>query len=364
MKIRSFLLSVGIAAVLIPVSVSAFVQSDLDKLLATKECKKCDLSGADLSGKLLAKAQLDGADLSGANLSHSILRMADLDGASLKDANLSFTVLEAADLHRANFEGATMEGTIFDGAYLAEVIFSTMAELPVEHSATHDKVAANVSDTTPGSELDLAGGDSRAVITSSGGAVDVGTNMNDHGVVSGGQSKPIVVKKGTESVGVSLTKIAGPQVVDPNEYVLDPANNISGYKPLPDEQQGQPTTESDMLPLSKNDLLDRIDDTRMCVGCDFSGMDLSGEKFKGVYLEGGIFEGATLTGANFTMANLKGANLRKANLRGADLREADLYKADLSEADLTGADLREVMLDGAVLAGANLEGTVLASQQK
>ncbi|SVB30101.1 uncharacterized protein METZ01_LOCUS182955, partial [marine metagenome] len=41
----------------------AMDQSDLDTLLATKHCPKCDLSGADLSG-----TNLIGVNISGANL--------------------------------------------------------------------------------------------------------------------------------------------------------------------------------------------------------------------------------------------------------------------------------------------------------
>jgi uncharacterized protein YjbI with pentapeptide repeats len=58
------------------------------RLKETGSCQKCDLSGAnfsgrDLSGANLSGANLSGADLSGANLSGANLHDADLNGANL-----------------------------------------------------------------------------------------------------------------------------------------------------------------------------------------------------------------------------------------------------------------------------------------
>ena len=43
-------------------------KSDLDKLLETKECQECDLSGANLTGASLKEANLTDAVLMGVNL--------------------------------------------------------------------------------------------------------------------------------------------------------------------------------------------------------------------------------------------------------------------------------------------------------
>ena len=75
----------------------AWNQADLDKLLETKECKGCDLSGALLYGE-----DLSGADLRGANL-----LAAQMPGANLSDANLSGANLHQADLTNANLIWAT-----------------------------------------------------------------------------------------------------------------------------------------------------------------------------------------------------------------------------------------------------------------
>ena len=58
-----------------------YSESDLQKLLSTKECVGCDLSGADLSG----------LDLREADLTKATLTEANLKGANLKGANLKKT---------------------------------------------------------------------------------------------------------------------------------------------------------------------------------------------------------------------------------------------------------------------------------
>ena len=55
-------------------------KSDLDKLLETKECQECDLSGANLTEARLDGANLTGASLKEANLTDAVLFAANLDG--------------------------------------------------------------------------------------------------------------------------------------------------------------------------------------------------------------------------------------------------------------------------------------------
>ena len=55
-----------------------YAKQDLEKLLKTKICQKCDLKGADLKG----------TDLKGADLQKTILDQANLSGANLTGANL------------------------------------------------------------------------------------------------------------------------------------------------------------------------------------------------------------------------------------------------------------------------------------
>nr|WP_322111842.1 pentapeptide repeat-containing protein [Aerosakkonema funiforme] len=78
-------------------------EDNIKKLLATKQCQNCDLSGVNLSGANLPNANLSGANLSGANLSGANLSGADLSGANLSDANVT-----DANLSDANLTGAIM----------------------------------------------------------------------------------------------------------------------------------------------------------------------------------------------------------------------------------------------------------------
>ena len=71
--------------------------SDLEKLLKTNVCQKCDLEEANLIG-----ANLEGADL----------QMANLKGANLTEANLTEAVLQNANLEKANLQEANLGGGI------------------------------------------------------------------------------------------------------------------------------------------------------------------------------------------------------------------------------------------------------------
>lgn len=104
-------------------------QRNLEKLLKTKECRNCDLTGVNLSGANLSNAELydanlNGAVLSRANLYHAKLRNsslanAKLDNANLYQANLSNADLEKADLTKANLAQAELENTNLGNANLS-----------------------------------------------------------------------------------------------------------------------------------------------------------------------------------------------------------------------------------------------------
>lgn len=101
--------------VLCPATSRAFKQSDLDKLLATKQCAFCDLRQADLSGKDLSGGRLSGANLSDANLSGANLSGANLRTCTLRRAQLSGANLAGADLSRADMtDGRVMSANLVD----------------------------------------------------------------------------------------------------------------------------------------------------------------------------------------------------------------------------------------------------------
>lgn len=89
------------------------------QLLATKQCAKCDLSGAGLAFAKLASADLQNADLSGANLSR-----VNLTGANLSGANLSGATLAGANLSGANLSGANLTGVDLTGAFIVNINLS------------------------------------------------------------------------------------------------------------------------------------------------------------------------------------------------------------------------------------------------
>ena len=80
---------------------------DLEKLRDSKNCSKCDLSGANFY-----KADLEEVNLSGAILHHANLRRSNLSGADLSDAILFRADLFGADLTNANLEGSKFCNTI------------------------------------------------------------------------------------------------------------------------------------------------------------------------------------------------------------------------------------------------------------
>jgi uncharacterized protein YjbI with pentapeptide repeats len=77
--------------------------SDLEKLLETNVCQKCDLTGANLKG----------ADLTGTDLTKANLWGANLNNANLTDADLIDAILQNAEnFNTANTTGAKFCKTI------------------------------------------------------------------------------------------------------------------------------------------------------------------------------------------------------------------------------------------------------------
>jgi uncharacterized protein YjbI with pentapeptide repeats len=97
-------------------TLSAYNETDLQKLKTTKNCADCDLSGALLMHWVLSGADLSGADLTGANLTGANLTGANLTGAwlpgaNLAGANLSSAIMTSASLANANLFRAKLSGS-------------------------------------------------------------------------------------------------------------------------------------------------------------------------------------------------------------------------------------------------------------
>lgn len=97
---------------------------NLARLVKTKKCFSCDLSGMDLSGMRLTQADLEKADLSGCNLEGAILDGANLKGISLQHANLKKASLKNADLYKADLTGADLSGADMKKALVDEAVFT------------------------------------------------------------------------------------------------------------------------------------------------------------------------------------------------------------------------------------------------
>ena len=90
--------------------------SEVQKLLKTKQCPGCNLSGANLQNADLDEANLQGANLQNANLQNADLEEANLQGANLQGANLIRADLEKANLQSANLQQASLQRADIEGA--------------------------------------------------------------------------------------------------------------------------------------------------------------------------------------------------------------------------------------------------------
>jgi uncharacterized protein YjbI with pentapeptide repeats len=92
--------------------------NQLQQLLSTKSCVRCDLQGAGLVMANLPQVQLAGANLETANLSRANLSGADLRGSSLIGASLYGANLSGANLRGADLRGADLRNAYFGRADL------------------------------------------------------------------------------------------------------------------------------------------------------------------------------------------------------------------------------------------------------
>jgi len=144
-----------------PTSARPQTLTQLQRLLETNECRRCNLQGVDLRGVNLLQlgrpaeeGVLPLADLEGANLSQANLNGAFLRGASFEGANLSGARLSAL-LNQANLSGADLSGANLSGAQL---VLSNLegANLRGANLSGANLLRANLEDTDL-SETNLQG---------------------------------------------------------------------------------------------------------------------------------------------------------------------------------------------------------------
>lgn len=143
--LRQQLVPVAIAAPIEPIQTQLLTpapESDatltpaaqVQQLLDTNTCIRCDLQGVDLRQADLDEANLEGANLANADLTESNLENAYLVGANLAGATLTRANLSGASLTLAsldtvdaagiNLEGASLQRATLQGATLTEGQFS------------------------------------------------------------------------------------------------------------------------------------------------------------------------------------------------------------------------------------------------
>lgn len=96
----------------------------IEKLNAGEDCKRCDLSNADLSGLSLKDIDLTGADLSGANLSNTDMVLVNFTDAILKDADLSNSYLNSSIFYNSDLTNANLRNTDAKWAKFQNVNFT------------------------------------------------------------------------------------------------------------------------------------------------------------------------------------------------------------------------------------------------
>jgi|GEM_PF-298257 len=119
-RLSTIAISILLSLTLFSLPARAFVQTDYSKLLETKACNNCDLSGSDLSNQSLYGSSLNGANLSNANLSGALLNSAKLESANLAGANLSGAKLTASTLSNADLTGANLSHAVLYNALMSK----------------------------------------------------------------------------------------------------------------------------------------------------------------------------------------------------------------------------------------------------
>ncbi|MBD2744094.1 pentapeptide repeat-containing protein [Coleofasciculus sp. FACHB-1120] len=303
----------------------------LRQLLKTKQCRGCDLSGANLAG-----ASLNGADLSEAKLIKANLKGAELRNAKLNQANLAGVSLSSADLRGASL--AEVQSSWSDCADFKDANLS-QANLSKANLGCASLYNANLSSAELGS-ADLTGVDLR------------------HGNLRGATLK--LVRLQTANLGSASLIDANLSGADLGGANLRSANlssaNLNDAALVGASLYG--------ANLSGANLTDANLSHANLSTANLSEVNLGGATLIGVNLESADLSFAKMSSSNLSRANLKFANLSYAtltqsNLRGANLNQVNLSQANLSQANLEYADLSYANLKQTNLSRANLNQTKL-----
>ena len=358
---------------------SVTAKENLKKLIATKSCLGCDLSGLNFNRMDLSKTNLEGADLS-----MSTFFLTNLSYANLKNTTMNGAVFGGADLGDADLTGADLRGVSLDSAYLGgtkmtgELVTTKPFEKIGVDEVEKDVYVENQSIPKKTSKQKEVSVSERRDFSETPPVIST-TEVKEKIIVQKPVEEPSekvakssppttivpkapVAKKssmvGNVTVPVVVIEEAQPESVVREDVVTQVAvenitiapqkHVVEKTKAVP--QFNQPIiVEADEIDKDKLMNLEQLLDTKSCYGCDLSDANLSGKNLKNADLEKANLSGANLEKADLKGANLKGAILVGTNLKKANLKNADLYKANLTRADLTDANQKNTSFDDALV---------------
>ena len=305
------------------------VIDNVRRLLDTKECARCNLSGADLvdtdlEGANLEGANLEGANLEGAKLGKAYLLGANLDNANLYRADLEYSImflssLENSNLAEANLRAANLQYSNLKGADL------TVAQL--------DGITLNVTQLQNANlaEANLT----EANLTCA--------NLDSANLKNANLTK---AKLGDCKPGTSIKK---GKII--SSFLLNNAKISTPFRDIADVLKGASAVISFIS--------SSLDDDPY--NYDTSGFDDLG--LRGVEFIGATnLNNANLSGANLTEADLDGADLFNSNLSNAILDSTDLKETDLTNSNLINAQINDLKLEEAFLCNTIMPDVSIAKQ--
>jgi uncharacterized protein YjbI with pentapeptide repeats/beta-lactamase regulating signal transducer with metallopeptidase domain len=168
----------------------------------------------------------------------------------------------------------------------------------------------------------------------------------------------VVIHNQTKTVEVPAQRVYVPAVTvhEPSRYIETPRISVS--VPQFDAKALGKSIERSVAGITEGVARGAVAQTKVCVGCDYSGVNWSGKDLHGANYTGVDFTNANLSGVNFSGGSFNGADFSRANLNGASFRNAHLTGCDFSEANLSGADFT-----GASLSGCQFNGARMSSAQ-
>jgi uncharacterized protein YjbI with pentapeptide repeats len=396
-------------------SESLAARENLEKLITTRSCKGCDLSGLTLN-----RMNLTGVDLEGADLSLTKLSLTNLTGANLRNTNLRGTVFGGTDLSNADLRGADLRGTsldsayhegaLLDGEFVTSKPYENLGETEIEkevYVADPGKPKKNpeTREVKVGTRRDLEDPPPTlaAVPATKEVAVPAGPKTT-HQERTAPSAAPLASAPAAKKVAPVQQPIIDVPIADPPVVTVAAASQRSSEAESEKNPAATPDTESpskkagsimrattaDKPPadavseVAKGDkktpqativketkeLKERKDtkdtkepkDTKKIAegkpveeggGAGEQSQDLAAEKVKKDNLTR-LFAKNKCFGCDLSGLDLAGKDLEGVDLEKADLTGCNLEKADLDKANLKGALLLKANLRGASLQGADL----------